>query len=171
MSGGMRAVALSGLVVAALSLVTGCTASASGNPVGSASPAKRCGTGSTAAGVPVVVEIVKGSVACKAAMGIQRDYSKAIASGKVPGNGGGAPVTIRGWVCQGFNTPVVLATGHASACRKGAAEILAVLPEPSSAATASLPRRVVLAAAGGTRVKLSARSGCVSGRKHRCVSG
>jgi hypothetical protein len=137
MSGGIRTVGASVLIVATLSLVTGCTPTASGNPVGSVGHVTRCGTGSTAAGVPVVVEIVRGSVPCKTAMTIQRDYAKAIASGKVPGNGGGAPVTIRGWVCQGFNTPVVLATGHASACRKSGAEILAVLPEPTSGATAS----------------------------------
>lgn len=141
MSGGMRTVALSVLAVATLSLAAGCAAAADGKPVGSIGHVTRCGTGSTAAGVPVVVEIVRGSVPCKAAMAIQRDYAKAIASGKVPGNGGGAPVTIRGWVCQGFNTPVVLATGHASACRKGGAEILAVLPEPAPGATASLSRQ------------------------------
>jgi hypothetical protein len=138
MSGGMRTIAAPVLVVVTLSLVPGCTAATNGKPVGSVGHVTRCGTGSTAAGVPVVVEIVRGSVPCKTAMAIQRDYAKAIASGKVPGNGGGAPVTIRGWVCQGFNTPVVLATGHASACRKSGAEILAVLPEPSSGATASL---------------------------------
>jgi hypothetical protein len=136
MSGGVRAVVMSVLVAATLALTAGCTATASGRPVGAVtSPAKRCGMGSTAAGVPVVVEVVKGAVPCKTALAVQRDYSRAIASGKVPGNGGGAPVTIRGWVCQGFNTPVVLATGHASACRKAATEILAVLPEPSSGAT------------------------------------
>ncbi len=171
MSGGMRTVAVSVLAVAALSLATGCTATANGKPVGAVSPATRCGTGSTAAGVPVVVEVVRGSVRCKTALAVQRDYSKAIASGKVPGNGGGAPVTIRGWVCQGFNTPVVLATGHASACRKDGAEILAVLPEPSSGATASLrqswsrpqrqPARLRLAAAAHGR--------SLSGRKRRCL--
>ena len=46
-------------------------------------------------------------------------------------------MTVRGWVCKGFATPEVLATGHTSACRKGAAQILAVLkmtatPTPSS---------------------------------------
>lgn len=172
MSGGMRTVAVSVLAVAALSLATGCTATANGKPVGAVSPATRCGTGSTAAGVPVVVEVVRGSVRCKTALAIQRDYSKAIASGKVPGNGGGAPVTIRGWVCQGFNTPVVLATGHASACRKDGAEILALLPEPSSGATSSLPRhpwsRPGAALPRGLRLAAHGRS--LSGRKRRCPS-
>ena len=75
---------------------------------------------------------------CQAALAVERAYARALASGKVPGNGGGAPVKIQGWVCKGFTTPEVLATGHASACRKGAAQILAVLklsaasPSPSS---------------------------------------
>jgi hypothetical protein len=71
-------------------------------------------------------------------MTVERDYTRALVSGKVRGNGGGAPVTIHGWVCQGYATPQVLATGRASACRKNGAQILAVLvlsssgPSPSS---------------------------------------
>src|SRR5215831_16976953 len=83
----------------------------------SSAPAIRCGRARTAAVVPVDVEIV-GKASCHAAMTVERDYSRALASGKVPGNGGGAPVTIRGWVCPGFTTPTVLSTGHTSACRK-----------------------------------------------------
>src|SRR5205085_3764512 len=94
-----------------------------------------CGMAQTAAGVPVEIEITSGSVACRAALAVERDYASAVASGQVPGNGGGAPVHIRGWVCQGFSTPKVLATGHASACRKPGAEILAVLPSPNPSAT------------------------------------
>jgi hypothetical protein len=44
-------------------------------------------------------------------------------------------VKINGWVCQGFNTPKVLATGQTSACRKGGQEILAVLPTPNPSAS------------------------------------
>jgi hypothetical protein len=79
-----------------------------------------------------VVVVQRGAAACQAAMAVERDYTRAIASGKVRGNGGGAPVTIHGWVCQGFNTPEVLATGHASACHKNGSEILAILPTPSA---------------------------------------
>jgi hypothetical protein len=68
-------------------------------------------------------------------MAIERAYTRAVASGKVAGNGGGAPVTIRGWVCQGFNTPKVLATGQASACRKNGTEILAILPPPRASSS------------------------------------
>jgi len=82
-----------------------------------------------------VIEVQHGPAGCTIAMAVERGYTRAVASGKVHGNGGGAPVTIKGWVCQGFNTPEVLSTGHASACHKAGAEILAVLPTPSSSAS------------------------------------
>jgi hypothetical protein len=99
-------------------------------------PVTRCGTARTAAGVPVDIEI-QGRAACGDALAVERAYARALASGKVRGNGGGAPVTIRGWVCQGFATPEVLATGRASACRKGTARILAILPSQSPSPAAS----------------------------------
>jgi hypothetical protein len=105
------------------------TTAAGGGPGASASsaPAIHCGRAKTAAGVPVDVEIV-GHASCHDAMTVERGYSRALASGKVPGNGGGAPVSIQGWICQGYDTPQVLATGRASACRKHGAQIVAVLP-------------------------------------------
>jgi hypothetical protein len=78
--------------------------------------------------VPVKVEVQHGHVDCGVAMGIEKDYATAIEAGREPGNGGGGPVKIHGWTCRGFTTPVVLRTGNASRCKKGAAEILAVLP-------------------------------------------
>jgi len=120
----------------ALGAVAGCGAvggKPGAGPQGHA--ALRCGSARTAAGVPVEVVVQQGQVACRVALTIERGYAHALASGKVPGNGGGAPVTIRGWVCQGFATPQVLATGHTSACRKAGAEILAVLPAPSNSPT------------------------------------
>jgi hypothetical protein len=91
---------------------------------------RSCGSGRTAAGVKVLIVVERGQVPCATAQDVERGYAKAIASGKVPGNGGGAPVTVQGWVCQGFNTPVVLRTGNASKCSKGSDQILAVLPTP-----------------------------------------
>ena len=139
MRGHSRAVAVSVLAALAASVMSGCgdapgkqsTTAASG-PGASASsaPAIHCGQARTAAGVPVDVEIV-GQASCHDAMTVERDYSRALASGKVPGNGGGAPVGIHGWICQGYDTPQVLATGRASACRKNGAQILAVLPSVS----------------------------------------
>jgi hypothetical protein len=137
MRGHSRAVAASVLALLAASAVAGCGASpgkqtttAAGGSSGPSVPATRCGTVRTAAGVPVDVEVT-GQATCQEAMTVERDYTRALASGKVPGNGGGAPVTIHGWVCQGYDTPQVLATGRASACRKHGLQILAVLPSPS----------------------------------------
>jgi len=139
MRGHSRAVA--GIVMTALaaSMVAGCgagpgkqTTTAARGGMGATAPTgptTRCGRVRTAAGVPVDVEIV-GQTSCRAAMTVERDYTRALLSGKVPGNGGGAPVTIKGWICQGFDTPEVLATGRASACRKHGSRILAVLPSP-----------------------------------------
>jgi hypothetical protein len=140
MTGRPWPVAASVVAVLALGAVAGC-GGGGGGPAGKTGgsatphPVTRCGTARTAAGVPVEIEVERGAVSCGLALAVERAYAHALASGKVPGNGGGAPVTIRGWICQGFNTPQVLASGHASACRKGGARILAVLPEPSSSAT------------------------------------
>jgi hypothetical protein len=123
------------LAILALGTLTGCGSAGSGGGGAGGSgppPAQQCGTTHTPAGVPVEIDVQQGHVACHLAMTVERGYERAVASGKMPGNGGGAPVHIGGWVCQGFNTPVVLSTGHASACRKGKQQILAVLPPPSS---------------------------------------
>jgi hypothetical protein len=147
MRGRSRAVAASVLVVLAAGAVAGCgatpgkqaTTAASGGPgpTASSAPATRCGTARTAAGVPVDVDVI-GQASCQDAVTVERDYTHALASGKVPGNGGGAPVKIHGWVCQGYDTPQVLATGRASACRRHGMQIVAVLvlssPSPSPSA-------------------------------------
>jgi len=136
-------------VLAALILGTaGCGATAGAKPAGdgtqttagpaaSSTPLARCGTTRTSAGVTVEIEIEHGQVPCKAALTVERDYARVLASGKVPGNGGGAPVKIKGWVCKGFATPEVLATGHASSCKKGTAQILAVLKMPTASTPSS----------------------------------
>jgi len=137
MRGPSRAVAASVLAVLAASGVASCGGTpgkqgttAAGGSTGAGAPPTRCGMVRTAAGVPVDVEVV-GQASCHDALTVERAYSHALASGKVPGNGGGAPVTIHGWVCQGYDTPQVLSTGRASACRKHGMQILAVLPSPS----------------------------------------
>ena len=142
MRGRSRAVAAGALALLAACAVAGCggtTSTAAGGgsgPTVSGAPATRCGTARTAAGVPVDVDVV-GQASCQDAMTVERAYTHALASGKVPGNGGGAPVKIHGWVCQGFDTPEVLATGRASACRKQGMRILAVLVLPSPSASPS----------------------------------
>jgi hypothetical protein len=138
-----RAAAAFGLAVFAASAVAGCGPTHSksspgaqgGGPSTAGPPTAQCGTVHTAAGVPVEIDVQTGSTACRIAMAVERAYAHAVASGKVPGNGGGAPVTIKGWICQGYNTPQVLATGHASACHKNGSEILAILPTPSPSPT------------------------------------
>jgi hypothetical protein len=119
-----------GIAVAALlvTLVTGCGSPAS-KPSSAATPKDTsaamtaCGVTRTAANVPVDIQVARGQVSCSTAL--------AILSGKVLGTGGGAPVHVQGWTCQGFTTPVVLKTGQASKCVEGSTEILAILPAPA----------------------------------------
>ncbi len=120
-----------------LGLATGCTSSSAGggHPTASSTStgttATSCGTTRSAANVPVDVDVAKGHVSCSTAMTIEQDYAKAIRAGQAPGNGGGGPIRINGWTCQGFATPIVLKTGNASKCVKDGDEILAVLPVPA----------------------------------------
>jgi hypothetical protein len=116
-----------------LTLAAGCGPTTSGASPGrsagrtaTAQPVA-CGTASTAAGVKVDVEIAKGHVPCGTAQTIEQRYADAVRSGRVPGNGGGAPVKIKGWTCQGFPTPVVDKTGDTSKCVRTGAEILEIL--------------------------------------------
>ena len=143
MRGRSRAVAVCVLAVLAGGATAGCgdasgklaSGGAKGSSPGASTtrPATPCGTVRTAAGVPVNVEVEGGQASCGTARAIERAYSRDLAGGHVPGNGGGAPVTIHGWVCQGYATPQVLATGRASACHKDGTQILAVLPAPTTA--------------------------------------
>jgi hypothetical protein len=120
-----------GAAVPALALaLVGCGATGSATPAASPAP-KQCGSGRTAANVRVLIEISRGSVSCPAALKVEQGYATALAAGKAPGNGGGGPISVSGWICIGFNTPQVLRTGQTSKCTKNSSEILAVLPAPS----------------------------------------
>jgi hypothetical protein len=90
-----------------------------------------CGTTRTAANVPVEIEVDRGQVTCGAAMQVEASYAKAIVDGKAPGNGGGGPVRVDGWTCQGLDTPQLLKTGETSQCAKAGREIVAILKTPS----------------------------------------
>jgi hypothetical protein len=132
------AAAVRGIAVATMLLiaVSGCgspgsSSGAGGKTTGTTSTMTACGTTKTAANVPVNIQIARGQVPCSVALAVERDYARAILSGQVPGTGGGAPVHVQGWTCQGFATPVVLRTGQASKCVDGGKEILAILPNPS----------------------------------------
>ena len=121
-----RVLCLAVIVLAAAGLLAGCGAA---KP--KAAAAENCGTSKTAANVPILVEVDKGHLDCSVALSVEKGYATAIIDGKVPGNGGGAPVTVNGWTCQGFPTPELLKTGDASKCAKNGTEILAVLKTPA----------------------------------------
>ena len=101
--------------------------SSCGGSKSNAATVQDCGSSQTAAKVPVDVKIYRGTVSCAAAMAVEKSYAKAIEDGDVPGNGGGAPVTINGWTCQGFSTPELLKTGDTSKCAKKGTQIVEVL--------------------------------------------
>lgn len=118
---------LAAVVIAGTLALGGC-----GGAKSSAASIQDCGSSRTAANVPVEVKVYRGTVSCAAAMTVEKNYAKAIEDGDVPGNGGGAPVTVNGWTCQGFPTPQVLKTGDTSKCAKKGVEILEILKTPSS---------------------------------------
>ena len=115
-----------GAIVMAVA-VAGC---GTGAPKAAAS-AQACGTGKTAANVPIEIEVDHGQVSCSVALSVEKDYAAAIVAGQAPGNGGGGPVTVNGWKCQGFATPELLKTGDVSKCGKDGMQILAILKSPS----------------------------------------
>ena len=95
-----------------------------------------CGSTRTAVDVPVLIKVSKGTVNCAVAMRVENEYAAKVRSGQVPGNGGGAPVKVDGWTCQGYSTPELLSTGIASQCHMGSDAIVAVLPPvPTPTAT------------------------------------
>lgn len=131
--GAGRIVYLAGAVglVGCTGLVSGCASPAAAGASGN------CGTTKTAAGVPVIIKVAKGNVSCGTALSVENQYAALIKTGQVRGNGGGAPVSVAGWTCQGYPTPEVLRTGDASQCHNGGVEILAVLPVPTASSTAT----------------------------------
>ena len=116
-----------------LGVLAGCGTSTASTP----QAGQTCGTTRTGVNVPVIIEIGKGQVSCGTALQVENSYARLIRNGDVRGNGGGAPVTVSGWTCQGFATPEVLSTGNASQCHTSSAAILAVLPVPTPTTTAA----------------------------------
>jgi hypothetical protein len=117
------------LLVTGAGLLAGCgSATAAGAGAGAS-----CGTTRTAANVSVIIKVVKGTVNCGTALRVENEYAAKIRAGQVPGNGGGAPVAVSGWTCQGYPTPEVLSTGDASQCHTSTAAIVAVLTVPTPA--------------------------------------
>lgn len=130
-AGALALLALVALLAGGAGLLAGCGSAATA----SAGPGTNCGTTHTAANVPVVIKVAKGTVNCGTALQVENEYAAKIRDGQVRGNGGGAPVTVSGWTCQGYPTPEVLSTGNTSQCRMGSAAIVAVLPVPTPGAT------------------------------------
>jgi hypothetical protein len=114
-------------------VLTGCS---SGAPAPGATGTS-CGTTRTGANVPVRITVEKGTVNCATVLSVERDYAAMIAGGRVQGNGGGAPVAVDGWTCQGYATPMTLRTGIASECHTASAEVAAVLSSPSASSSAA----------------------------------
>ena len=98
-----------------------------------------CGTTRTAANVLVNIQVAKGTADCASAMRAEQGYATMISDGEVHGNGGGAPVTVDGWTCEGYTTPVALQTGETSECHTATAEVVAVLVLPSSPPPSTQP--------------------------------
>jgi hypothetical protein len=117
---------LAALALLSMLVLAGCGA---GKPTAAA--VQMCGTGKSAANVPVEIEVDRGQVSCETAMQVEADYARAIAAGLAPGNGGGGPVQVSGWTCQGLNTPQLLKTGETSKCVKDSHEIVTILKTPS----------------------------------------
>jgi hypothetical protein len=118
-----------GLLLSCAGLLAGCASAAAAG----AGPGTSCGTTRTAANVPVIIKVAKGTVNCGTALQVENEYAAKIRAGQVQGNGGGAPVAVGGWTCQGYPTPEVLSTGNASQCHTSSAAIVAVLPVPTPA--------------------------------------
>ena len=116
------------LLAGGAGLLAGCASTAAG-------PGASCGTTHTAANVPVVIKVAKGTVNCGTALQVENEYAAKVRDGQVRGNGGGAPVAVGGWTCQGYPTPEVLSTGNASQCHTGSAAIVAVIPVPTPPTT------------------------------------
>ncbi|HEX4090684.1 MAG TPA: hypothetical protein VHZ33_18390 [Trebonia sp.] len=119
-------------VAALAALIAGAALAGCSSAASSTTSAASCGNMRTAVNVPVVIQVAKGDVDCAAALRVERGYAEMIKRGDIRGNGGGAPVTVDGWTCQGYSTTEALRTGNTSECHTAKAEVVAVLAVPSS---------------------------------------
>jgi hypothetical protein len=138
---------------ALLAVTSGCSSAASGASGGTAATASAvpsayatpsgidCGTARTVINTPVVIKVTKGSVSCTTALSVEDSYTQllkqAITKNSRQGNGGGAPVAVNGWTCQGYPTPEVLTNGVTSECHTASADVVAVLDLGASASPTS----------------------------------
>ena len=131
----IRHLAAGATAAASLAGLAGCAASA--HTVSPGAAGTTCGTTRTGANVPVIIKVAKGTVNCATAMSVQKGYAADVREGKLTGNGGGAPVTVGGWTCQGYPTPEVLRTGNASECHTATAGFVAVIDLSSASSPPS----------------------------------
>jgi hypothetical protein len=134
----LRGPRLLGALAVGAALLAGGLAGCGPGAAAGAGPGTSCGTTRTAADVPVQIDVTRGTVDCGTAMRIENQYAAVIRAGQDPGNGGGAPVEVNGWTCQGYPTPEVLSTGDASQCHTASAAIVAVLPVSVPSATVTV---------------------------------
>lgn len=100
---------------------------------------RSCGQAYTPGHVPVVLAVTSGTVTCSEAQQVEAAYSHDITAGLAPGNGGGGPVPVSGWTCQGMPTPKILRTGQVSKCAKGGNQFDAVLASSTPSKPAYTP--------------------------------
>ena len=134
----MRRVAQLITALSAMALVAGCSsahAARVGSKTSGVAAGGACGQAYSAGHVPVILKVSAGTVPCAQAQQVQSAYSHDVMAGKAPGNGGGGPVRIDGWTCQGLPTPRVLQTGEVSTCAKDGDRFDAVLASPTPAPT------------------------------------
>lgn len=103
-----------GLLLAAAPTGVAAAHSAAATPGG-------CGTVTTAAGFPAVTQVVRGQVSCATVTRVFTVYYADLAAGRAPGNGGGGPVAVDGWICT--SAPAMAAP--LSTCDRGGSEITA----------------------------------------------
>jgi hypothetical protein len=119
--------------------VTGCAVPGITTSNAAANAAATCGRTLTGVDIAVVVRIGRGSVSCPTAMTVEKSYAALIRAGGLRGNGGGAPVSIRGWTCQGYTSAEIAQTERVSVCVKGSAQIFTALPSAQSSTTTDTP--------------------------------
>jgi hypothetical protein len=133
----MRRTALLVAAILAPVLMAGCGSAhaartGSGLSGAEASTGESCGQSFSAGHVPVTLEVDAGTVPCAQAEQVESTYNHDLTAGLAPGNGGGGPVRVDGWTCQGFPTPHVLQTGEVSKCARNGNEFDALLASPSA---------------------------------------
>ena len=123
----------------AVGLAAGCVTGCAAPGTTTSDAAATCGRTLTGVDIAVVVRIGRGSVSCPTAMTVEKSYAALIRAGGLRGNGGGAPVSIRGWTCQGYTSAEIAQTERVSVCVKGSAQIFTALPSAQASTTTDAP--------------------------------